>query len=305
MVSVKTDLIPGYSGVIVTDEPLKNHTSYKIGGKAKYYTFPENVKDLISVLEYAANSEIPFFIIGGGSNLLFSDKGFPGVVIDLTRHFKKIEISDEKIVTEAGARLSNLVRACADNSLSGFEELTGVPGTVAGAVVMNAGAFGSEISRNLTEISVLNHKLNLSSVKRDNLNFEYRKSSLPEGWIILSCTFEAITGIPSEEIKEKGRRFLDRRKSTQPLDCYSAGSVFKNPEHAPPAGKLIDMAGLKGLRVGGAEVSGKHGNFIINRGDATAQDVLKIIDIVREKVFRDFRVSLELEIKLVGFDVGI
>jgi UDP-N-acetylmuramate dehydrogenase len=286
---------------ILIDEPLKKHTTFGIGGNSSMFVFPENKKDLKIVLKYAFKNNIEIVFIGSGSNLLISDNGFKGIIISLKKTFKNFNINDQlEAEIETGVMLGNIVKILTQKSVKGIESLMGVPGTLGGAIMMNAGAYGSEISNFLTEINVIDYRGNEKIYKKDDINFSYRFSSIRNTEIITQAKFKFIKG-NLDNIAIRKRNISNKRKSNQPLTYRSAGSIFKNPNKEIAAGYLIDQAKLKGKRIGDAEISTKHANFIINHGNASSSDIINLIKIIKNKVKEKFNIELNLEIKLIGF----
>lgn len=291
------------------NEPLSLHTTFRIGGPADYYLEPENEDQLQAVICYCSRNEIPFFLIGNGSNLLVSDEGYRGVIITLRKYFQTITMEKEesagekelwKISAGAGVLLSALAARAAEHSLTGLEFASGIPGTLGGAVVMNAGAYGGEICHSLTNVRVLCTDGVVRSYSKEELQFGYRHSRLMEDkGIVLSAEFALGKG-NQEEIRAQMSEFNRRRREKQPLEYPSAGSTFKRPE-GYFAGKLIQDAGLKGYCVGGIEVSEKHSGFVINRNHGTAEDALRLIRDVQRMVREQYGVLLEPEVRLLGF----
>tara|TARA_Y100001980_G_C14553702_1_gene339308 strand:+ start:2285 stop:3235 length:951 start_codon:yes stop_codon:yes gene_type:complete len=289
-------------GKIFTNEPMKKRTTFGVGGQAELYIFPKDKHELKIIINESKKHNIPIFVTGSGSNLLVSDSGFSGIMISLSKTFKKMSISDKlEINTESGVMLSTLVRKAIKKNIGGLESLIGVPGTVGGALVMNAGAYGSEISNFFTSANVINLKGEEKIYKKSDLQFKYRFSSFNQNEIITNIKFQCKKGNPND-IKNLRFKSSIKRKEAQPLNFKSAGSIFKNPKNGPAAGFLIDNVGLKGLRIGGAEISQKHANFIVNHGNAIASDVLELIKIIKKEVYEKYKILLELEIKLVGFN---
>ncbi len=276
--------------------PLARYTTFKVGGPADYFLCPESQQSLLEVLDFLEGEDIAYLPLGGGSNLLVRDGGFRGAVLSLAG-LSSVALEGELLVAEAGVSISRLLSFCSERGLSGLEFLVGVPATVGGAVVMNAGAFGREI-KDVLEGVLVYHQGELEYYRRDDLTFFYRGLSLPRGSLVVSATFR-LHPAPREEIKAQMARFFGSRKEKQPLSYPSAGSVFKNPSPAP-AGFLIEAAGLKGVHCGGAEFSSKHANFIVNKGGACAQDILTLMELARERVFREFGITLEEEVRIVG-----
>ena len=280
------------------NEFMYKHTSFGIGGKANCVVFPKSVSQVKYILEMLNKNKIEFHIIGSGTNMLVSDKGYDGVVISLKKTFKKIEFSNSTITVESGVMLGTMVKEAIKRNIGGLESLGGVPGTVGGALYMNAGAFGSEISNYLDWAMTIDIKGKQKEYYKNDIKFSYRASSFPNNEIITKCRFNFFME-ENKKIKEKKMDSSNKRKNTQPLKFRSAGSIFKNPENSMAAGYLIDRAGLKGYRKGGAEISKKHANFIINTGSATFSDVLFLINLIKDKVKEKFNISLELEVKLL------
>ena len=285
---------------IFYNEPMKNHTSYGIGGPAEAFINPHNYEDLLKIINYSKQNSVPICFIGSGSNLLVSDKGIKGIVISPKKSFKKLEFKENIIFAESGVMLGSLVRKSTKRNLTGLESLIGVPGTLGGALVMNAGAFGSEISNFLKSVTLITSDGNLINLKADQILFEYRYSNFKDEEFILSATFELSKETP-DIIYQKKQIASKGRKTNQPLKYRSAGSIFKNPNSKFAAGYLIEKVGLKGHRVGNAEISDHHANFFINHGNATSNDIIQLIKIAKEKVLNKFNINLELEVKLIGF----
>lgn len=287
-----------FKGNISISEPLSRFTTFRIGGPADFYLEPKDREDLVNLIKYLRKIQYPYIVIGNGSNVLISDEGFRGVAINLEFGFNKIEVKKNNVYAEAGIRLSKLVDVCIEHSLVGIENLAGIPGTLGGAILMNAGAYGGEISDYIKIVEVVEDD-KIIFLNKEDCGFGYRKSNL-EGKIILSAEFELPFG-DKEKAKQRRKELLLKRNQSQPVELPNAGSIFKNPQN-DYAARLIEQAGLKGLTVGGAKVSEKHANFIVNFNNASSNDVLELIRIIREKVFEKFGVSLELEIKLIGFN---
>lgn len=301
---IGADLGKLLKGTVLEAESLARHTTYGVGGPVSAYITPCDRNDLAIALDFARKNEIAFFLIGQGSNLLVSDDGFTGIAISLNKHFKLLEINANRITAETGLSLQRLVRESIKNNLTGLEGLSGVPGTLGGALMMNAGAYGAEISNHLIAVEIVDPHGKTRTILAENIDFSYRQSGFNPTDIILRAEFELNTGKP-EDISHRCQMANKLRKSSQPLNKRSAGSVFKNPSLGLAAGYLIDQCGLKGTRIGDAEISNKHANFIINRGSATAKEILSLIQLVRNKVAAKFNIDLELEIKTLGFDPAI
>jgi len=287
------------NSIILENELLKKHTTFGIGGPAKILVFPKTINDLIKIINFSNKHNINISFIGSGSNVLASDKGFDGIVITLKKMFNKIQFNDADVYTEAGAMLGTMVKKAINKGYKGFESLVGVPGTVGGALIMNAGAHGTEISELLISARTINCNGKLKLYNKNDISFSYRKSTFPENEILLDAKFILNQGVKNDIIKKKNEVSV-KRKTTQPLKYRSAGSIFKNPSSNLAAGYLIDKSGLKGLRIGDAEISIKHANFIINHGNAKSHEIYKLIKIIKNKVNQKFNIKLKLEIKLLG-----
>ena len=302
LTSINTDIKNLTSSKILFDEPLKKHTSFGIGGKASFYIYPENEIDLRNILKYSNTNKIKTFFIGSGSNLLVSDNGFDGIVICLRKTFKHFIINDKlKATIGTGVMLGNMVKNLSKKSIKGLESLIGVPGTLGGALIMNAGAYGMEISNYLVSIKVIKMDGTEKIYKKEDLDFSYRFSSIPKDEIIIEANFKFELG-DIDSINTQKKQASMSRKNNQPLKFRSAGSIFKNPNSKLAAGYLIDQANLKGTRIGDAEISIKHANFIINHGNASSNNVLELIKIIKNKIKEQFDIDLKLEVKLLGFN---
>ena len=283
------------------NEPMIKHTTFGIGGNVACYVYPNSQSELCELLSYCYKNKISVFFAGSGSNLLVSDDGFDGVVISLQKTFKSLDISDDGIISvESGVMLGNMVKNCIGQNIKGLESLIGVPGTLGGALIMNAGAYGSEISNYFTAATTITMSGEIKKYSYDDIEFSYRDSTFPENEILVNATFVCEKGT-AENIRERKLLASQKRKNNQPLKFRSAGSIFKNPSSEFTAGQLIDKAGLKGLREGNAEISPKHANFIVNLGGALAKDVLNLIRMAQKEVSSQFNVKLELEVRLLGF----
>ena len=290
------------SSLCLVDEPLKKHTTYGIGGPADLMVFPNNKEDLIRVIEIINENNMQLTILGSGSNILVSDNGIRGVVISLKKSLKEVNVNENILYAECGAMLGKIVRLAVRNNLIGLENLNGVPGTLGGALIMNAGAWGGEISENLVNVELINSKNELKKVPKKDINFSYRKSSFDKNDILLSAEFN-LKKAEKNLIKENFSKAQSGRTSSQPLDKRSAGSLFKNPRNNS-AGKLLDNAGLKGFSIGGAKISEKHANFFINNGNASSSEMLQLIKKAHKEVKKQFDIDLSLEVKLIGFDAN-
>ena len=282
------------------NESLKKHTTYGIGGPADLMIFPKSKQDLIKVIKIINDNKIQLTILGSGSNVLVSDNGIRGAVISLKNSLKQIEVDENILYAECGTMLGKIVKHAVKNNLIGLENLNGVPGTLGGALIMNAGAWGGEISENLIHVEVINSKSEIQKIQKKDLNFSYRQSSFNKDDILLSAKFN-LKKADKDIIKENFIEAQSGRKKSQPLNKRSAGSLFKNPKNNS-AGKLLDEAGLKGFSIGDAKISEKHANFFINDGDATSKDMLMLIKKAHKEVKDKFNVNLSLEVKLMGFN---
>ena len=288
------------ASLCLMNESLKKHTTYGIGGPADLMIFPKSKQDLIKVIEIINKNKIQLTILGSGSNVLVSDNGIRGAVISLKNSLKKIEVDDNILYAECGTMLGKIVKHAVKNNLIGLENLNGVPGTLGGALIMNAGAWGGEISENLIHVEVINSKSEIQKIQKKDLNFSYRQSSFNKDDILLSAKFN-LKKADKDIIKENFIEAQSGRKKSQPLNKRSAGSLFKNPKNNS-AGKLLDEAGLKGFSIGDAKISEKHANFFINDGDASSRDMLMLIKKAHKEVKDKFNVNLSLEVKLMGFN---
>ena len=284
---------------IKPEEPMKNHVTFRVGGPADFFVTPKNYEELSWVLKCCAKYEMPCYIMGNGSNLLVSDQGYRGVVIQLFRQLNDIQCEGNVIRAQAGALLSAVANRALEEKLTGFEFAAGIPGTLGGACVMNAGAYGGEMKDVLKSVTVLTREGERITLQKNELELGYRTSIIAKkDYIVLEAEIELEAG-DAEVIKAVMDDLKERRTTKQPLEYPSAGSTFKRPE-GYFAGKLIQDAGLKGYQVGDAQVSEKHSGFVINRGNATASDVMQLISDVKDKVKEQFGVTMEPEVKRVG-----
>ena len=284
---------------VFTEEAMSQHTTFKIGGPADYFLMPDKGEDVGRVIKICKEKEIPYFILGNGSNLLVGDGGYRGAVIQIYRNMSSVTVEGNEITAQAGALLSAVAAAAKNASLTGFEFAGGIPGTIGGAVVMNAGAYGGEMKDVLTEVTVMNAEGDIFTLPTEELELGYRTSIIKTaGYIVLEAKIRLKEGDP-EVIRETMKDLTIRRTTKQPLEYPSAGSTFKRPE-GYFAGKLIMDSGLAGYKVGGAQVSEKHCGFVINAGDATARDVRTLMDNVRDIVYKKYGVTLEPEVKFLG-----
>jgi UDP-N-acetylmuramate dehydrogenase len=285
-------------GRVFFDAPMRKFTSIKVGGPADSLLFPKTVEELKKVVRYAKRKNIPFLILGRGTNLVVRDKGVRGWVISLTRGMKKVQMEGEEVEAEAGLSLQRLVQSTIRKGLTGLEPFFGIPGTVGGGLAMNAGAWGSELKDVLLSITLMKEDGEVVERSRSRLNFSYRSLALPSSWIILKGRFQLKKG-KKEEILERVRSYSEMRKRIHPLDYPSAGSIFKNPKEGP-AGKWIEEVGLKGFRMGQAMISDRHANFIVNLGKAKADEVINLMEWVEKRIYEEKGISLEREVRVVG-----
>ena len=284
---------------ILLEEPMKKHTTFRIGGPAKYYVMPQTKEQVKDIIECCKESDMPYYILGNGSNLLVSDKGYEGVVIQIFKNMNEILVEGNVIKAQAGALLSTVAARALDAGLTGFECLAGIPGTLGGACVMNAGAYGGEMKDVLEEVLVLTEEGEFLTLPKEELELGYRTSIIAKkNYIVLEAVMCLQEG-DKEAIKARMDELKEQRVTKQPLEYPSAGSTFKRPA-GYFAGKLIQDAGLRGFQVGGAQVSEKHCGFVINREDATAADVAELMRQVSLKVEEQFGVPLEAEVKRLG-----
>lgn len=284
---------------VFTGEAMSRHTTFKIGGPADYFLMPDKDTDVGRIVKICKESAIPYFILGNGSNLLVGDGGYRGAVIQIYKSMSAVTVEGTEITVQAGALLSSVAAAAKNAALTGFEFAGGIPGTMGGAVVMNAGAYGGEMKDVLTEVTVMDEEGEIVTLPADKLELGYRTSIIKTaGYIVLEAKLQLKEGNP-EVIRETMKDLTIRRTTKQPLEYPSAGSTFKRPE-GYFAGKLIMDSGLAGYQVGGAQVSEKHCGFVINAGGATARDVRTLMDNVRDIVYKKYGVTLEPEVKFLG-----
>lgn len=291
-----SDLI---KGEVRFNEPMSKHTSWRIGGAADIFVLPRDIADLREALSYARFNGIPVSIIGNGTNLLVSDLGVRGMVIKMGPGLSNVEVWGDRIKVGAGVPLPRLSVAALRSNLSGFEFLAGIPGTVGGALVMNAGANGCSMGERVRQVTVVDYEGKEARLNNDELEFSYRCSCLVRRKLIVAEV--ELEGIPgsTEAIKAKMESYLERRKKTQPLEYPNAGSVFKNP-NGDSAGKLIEQSGCKGMQEGNIQVSPCHANFFVNLGGGTAQQVLALVEKVQQRVYDQFGCKLILEVQKLG-----
>lgn len=288
-------------GRILLNEPLKNHTTLRIGGPADLLVLPAASGEIPELLEFARQKGLPVTLLGNGSNVLVRDGGIPGLVIKLGGSLTKVEVQGEKVVAEAGVLMPRLAKIALEHELQGLEFMIGIPGTVGGGVVMNAGAHGQNMSQVVTKVEAVSPDNSLRLLPVFALKLGYRQSTLQNSSVLVTKVYFELSPGDREEIRGKMDHHIQFRRAKQPWNWPSAGSVFINPPgHA--AGYLLEQAGVKGLTIGGAQVSEKHANFIINTGGATADDVLRLIEVMKLKVIEQFGVELQTEIQLLGVD---
>ncbi|MBO8434087.1 MAG: UDP-N-acetylmuramate dehydrogenase [Tyzzerella sp.] len=284
---------------VLFDEPMKNHISFKVGGNADAVVQPSNEEELSKVLKYVKENDIPYYIMGNGSNIIVGDKGFRGVIIKIFSRMCHIEVIGDTMDIKAGALMGVIGQKALENSLTGFEFGAGIPGTFGGAVCMNAGAYDGEMKDILLSVRVMTSDGEIKELDAKDLDLSYRHSIIQDtDYIVLSGKIKLKKG-NYDDIKAKMSEFSASRREKQPLNYPSAGSTFKRPE-GNFAGKLISDAGLKGYSVNGAEVSEKHAGFVINKDNAKAEDVLEVIKHCQKEVYEKFGVKLETEVKIIG-----
>ena len=288
-------------GKVLKDEPLYKHTTYRVGGPAKLFIKVQNVGELIEVIKYCRKHRIQLFVIGRGSNLLFSDKSFEGIIISL-EDMNQYHVNGSEVTAQCGVTMIKLAYDCAKIGLSGFEFMGGIPGNIGGGIFMNAGAYKSCLSKVVKSVKVLDEHLKVVELSKDEMDFSYRHSIIQDHpkWIVLEATF-VLENKSVEEINETLDKRKERRMSTQPWNKPSAGSVFRNPEGAA-AWKYIDDAGLRGYEIGGAQVSAKHSNFIVNNGYASAKDIRDWIFYVQKTVQEKYGVLLKPEVRFINWE---
>lgn len=281
------------------NEPMSRHITFRVGGNADYYVMPDSEEEIQDVIALCKEFQVPYYVIGNGSNLLVGDKGYRGVILQICREMSSIQVDDQVISVQAGALLSKVGNVALEAGLTGFEFAAGIPGTVGGAVVMNAGAYGGEMKDILLDVTVLTSDGEVKVLNLEELELGYRTSVIPKmQYVVLSARFGFQKG-EKEVIRATMNQLKEQRVSKQPLEYPSAGSTFKRPE-GHFAGKLIQDAGLRGFQVGGAQISEKHCGFVINKEQATASDIVELMRQVSEKVWELFEVRLEPEVKFLG-----
>lgn len=284
---------------VLVDEPMKKHTTFRVGGSADYFVMPETTEGVKQVVALCKKESLPYYILGNGSNLLVGDKGYRGVIIQIYKQMNQIIVDGDKICAQAGALLSKVGSEALEAELTGFEFAAGIPGTVGGAVVMNAGAYGGEMKDILLSATVLTQDGDILKLTNEELELGYRTSVIAKkDYVVLEAEYQLQRG-DKVAIRAKMDELKLQRVTKQPLEYPSAGSTFKRPE-GYFAGKLIQDAGLRGFQVGGAQISEKHCGFVINKDNATAADIVELMNQVSEKVFQKFGVTLEPEVKRLG-----
>jgi UDP-N-acetylmuramate dehydrogenase len=292
-------------GEILYSVPLSQYTSFGVGGPVDFMVFPADLEDLQKTLRWCGQQKMAYFLLGNGTNLLVRDGGVRGMAISLSRGFggiSELERGEMDVLIHAGAgeSLGRLVEFSREKSLAGMEWATGIPGTVGGALFMNAGAFRGEMKDDLQSLQLMDPEGNVIERGKEELNFSYRALELKKGWIILGGKFRLPIG-NGQAIRSRMEEILQKRVAKQPLHLPSAGSIFRNPSRVA-AGKLIEEVGLKGTRLRDAQISEKHANFIVNLGKARARDILTLAEWAKEKVFEEKGVKLEMEIQVIGED---
>ena len=299
---IKDDLVDLDVGKLIEDEPLYKHTTYKVGGPARIYLAVKDIESLVKTIKYCRKHRIKYMIIGRGSNLLFSDKEYEGIIISLNENFNKVKINGSIIKAQAGVSMISLAYQAAKIGLSGFEFMGGIPGSIGGGIFMNAGAYKYDIASVVKSVTLLNEKSEVVTYNKEQMKFSYRHSICQDNHklIILEAEFE-LTAKDPNEIKAVLDKRKERRMTTQPWNMPSAGSVFRNPENKA-AWQYIDECGLRGYEIGGAQVSPKHSNFIVNNGYASAKDIYDLIMLVQQKVYEKFNIELKREVGLVNWE---
>lgn len=279
-------------------EPLSAHTTLGVGGPANVWALPANIQELSTIVTYSNAKNLPYMVVGNGSNLLFQDSGFKGVVINLNAaFFRRIEFKGRYVFAGAGMGLSLLIRDTQKQGLTGLESLAGIPASVGGAVLMNAGSVKKSIGKLAEAVIVMNEQGRVKVLRKEQLRFGYRKSNLNK-YIVLEILFKLTRKSPGK-IQEAIIKRISQKRKTQPLNAKSAGCVFRNPKHRLSAAAMIDACGLKSTCVGNAQISEKHANYIINKGNAKSRDILRLLELVQKEVYKKFKVRLKPEIKII------
>lgn len=299
---IKEELTALDVGEMIEDEPMYKHTTYKVGGPAKIYLKVRDIEALKRAIKYCRKHHVQYLVIGKGSNLLFSDKEYEGVIISLQEHFNTFSVNGSSIKAGAGVSMIKLSYEAAKIGLSGFEFMGGIPGTIGGGLYMNAGAYKYDIASVVKSVTILTDKLEVVTLENKDMDFSYRKSILQENkkWIVLEVEF-ALTAKDPIEIKEVLDQRKERRMSSQPWNLPSAGSVFRNPDEKG-AWHYIDECGLRGYEIGGAQISPKHSNFIVNNGYASAKDIYDLITFAKKTVEEKCDVKLKQEVCFINWE---
>lgn len=299
---VKEDLEKLDVGEMIEDEPMYKHTTYKVGGPARIYLKVKDVDSLIKTIKYCGKHRVKYLVIGRGSNLLFSDREYEGLIISLNECFNEIKVNGSTMIAQAGVPMISLSYQAAKIGLSGFEFMGGIPGSIGGGIYMNAGAYKYDLASVVKTVTLLNEKHEVVTFNNEQMDFSYRHSICQDNrkLIVLEVTFE-LTAKSPDEIKAVLDKRKERRMSSQPWNMPSAGSVFRNPQDKP-AWQYIDECGLRGYEIGGAQVSPKHSNFIVNNGYASAKDIYDLIMLVQEKVNEKLGVKLRREVGLINWE---
>ncbi|MGZ6210210.1 MAG: UDP-N-acetylmuramate dehydrogenase [Syntrophales bacterium] len=304
-VTLRQKLKDMVSGRVLFDEPMSRHTSIGVGGIADAVVWPERSEELSRIINFLWQFQIPFIPIGNGTNLIVKDGGYKGTVISMLglSSIRSTERGPEQVLLHAGAgaTLSEIVLLSEERSLSGMEFCAGIPGSVGGAVRMNAGAYGSEIKDVVESVELMIISGEILESGKDDLKFTYRNLDISEGTIIVGASFSLRKGF-EEQIHSRINEILGKRRNKHPLEYRNAGSIFKNPNGDVPAGRIIDELGLKGIQIGDAKISEKHGNFIVNLGNAKARDIIALIDMIKTKVNKERGITLQTEVMIVGED---
>lgn len=294
------EALKDYPGEVRFDEPVAPYTSLKVGGPAEAMVFPRSSAEVVLLMERIGRYRLPYFVLGGGSNLIVRDGGIPGVVVHL-KHLSRITFQEpDTLLADAGVSYPKLSTEAMAKGLSGLEFAAGIPGTVGGAIAMNAGIPGEETASVLSSVTLVDEEARVKTLPKEAIQFGYRTAALPKG-MVTSASFRLTPASP-EEVEEKLKRLLKRRRETQPLSFPNVGSVFTNPP-GDYAGRLVESVGLKGFRIGDAQISERHGNFIINLGNAKAGEVLALVAEMQTRVKERHGIDLELEAKVVGRDM--
>lgn len=299
---IKEDLDELNVGEMIEDEPMYKHTTYKVGGPARIYLMVKDIDSLVNAIKYCSRHRVKYMVIGRGSNLLFSDREYEGVIISLNECFDKISVNGSIIKAQAGVSMIKLSYQAAKYGLSGFEFMGGIPGSIGGGIYMNAGAYKYDIASVVKSVTLLNEKHEVVTYSNEQMQFSYRHSICQDNrkLIVLEVEFELNAKSP-EEIKQVLDKRKEKRMATQPWNMPSAGSVFRNPKEQA-AWQYIDDCGLRGYEIGGAQVSPKHSNFIVNNGYASAKDIYDLIMLVQKKVYDKFGVQLKREVGLINWE---